>query len=136
MAIAELRPTKYARLLAKALPKVIETRGEFDRAVTLMEQLDRRDEDGEPLSPEENALRALLEQLIQTYDDKIELPTVSPLQMLQFLMEQRGLRQADLVPVFGSRSVASDVLNGKRDLSKAHIRGLAEFFHVSPEVFF
>lgn len=50
-------------------------------------------------------------------------------------MEQRSLRQADLVPVFGSRSVASDVLNGKRDLSKTHIRGLADFFHVSPEVF-
>jgi HTH-type transcriptional regulator/antitoxin HigA len=50
-------------------------------------------------------------------------------------MEQRGLRQADLVPIFGSRSVASNVLNGKREPSKAHIRRLAEFFHVSPEVF-
>ena len=136
MAIAELSPTKYAKLLATALPKVIETRAEFDRAVALMEQLDRRDESGESLSAEEDALRALLEQLIQAYDDKIELPPVSPLQILTYLMEQRGLRQADLLPVFGSRSVASDVLNGKRDLSKAHIRGLAKFFHVSPEVFF
>ena len=136
MAIAELSPTKYAKLLATALPKVIETRLEFDRSVALMEQLDRRGESGESLSPEEDALRALLEQLIQAYDDKIELPPVSPLQILTYLMEQRGLRQADLLPVFGSRSVASDVLNGKRDLSKAHIRGLAKFFHVSPEVFF
>ena len=55
--------------------------------------------------------------------------------MLQFLMEQRDLRQIDLVPVFGSRSVASNVINGKRELSKAHIRKLAAFFHVSPEVF-
>jgi HTH-type transcriptional regulator/antitoxin HigA len=50
-------------------------------------------------------------------------------------MEQRGLRQADLLPVFGSRSVASDVLAGKREPSKAHIRKLADFFHVSPELF-
>jgi len=50
-------------------------------------------------------------------------------------MEQRGLRQADLLPVFGSRSIASAVLNGKREFSKAHIRKLAEFFHVSPAVF-
>jgi HTH-type transcriptional regulator/antitoxin HigA len=55
--------------------------------------------------------------------------------MLQYLMEQRGLRQADLLPVFGSRSIASTVLNGKRELSKTHIRRLAEFFHVSPAVF-
>ena len=51
-------------------------------------------------------------------------------------MRQRDLKQADLLPVFGSRSVASDVLNGKRDPSKAHIRKLADFFHLSPAAFF
>jgi HTH-type transcriptional regulator/antitoxin HigA len=61
--------------------------------------------------------------------------TTPPLEMLRYLMEHRGLRQVDLAPVFGSRSVASNVLNGKRELSKTHIRRLADFFHVSPEVF-
>jgi HTH-type transcriptional regulator/antitoxin HigA len=50
-------------------------------------------------------------------------------------MESRGLRQRDLIPVFGSSSVASDVLNGKRALSKTHIRRLAEFFHVPASLF-
>jgi HTH-type transcriptional regulator / antitoxin HigA len=50
-------------------------------------------------------------------------------------MEQRHLRQADLLPVFGSRSMTSDLLNGKREPSEAHIRRLGEFFHVSPAVF-
>lgn len=135
MAIAEWSPPKYARLLATAQPRVIETREEFDRAVSLMEQLDRREASGKPLSPEEGALRALLEQLVKTYDGQIELPSVPPLKILLFLMAQRGLRQADLVPVFGSRSVVSDVVTGKREFSKAHIRRLAEFFHLSPEVF-
>jgi HTH-type transcriptional regulator/antitoxin HigA len=96
-----------------------------------MEQLDRRAEKGETLSPEENTLLALLERLIQDYDDRIELPAVPPLQMLLYLMEQRGLRQADLVPIFGSRSVASDVLNGKREFSKAHIPPLKCFYNRS-----
>ena len=135
MAITEISPIKYGKLLATALPKVIETRKEFDRYVAIMERLDRRAENGEALSPEENTLLALLEHLIQDYDDKIELPDVPPLPMLLYLMEQRDLRQADLVPIFGSRSVASDVINGKREFSKAHIRRLAEFFHVSAEVF-
>ena len=135
MAITELSPIKYGKLLATALPKVIETRKEFDHYVAMMEQLDRRAENGKALSLEEETLVGLLEQLIQVYDDKIELPDVPPLRMLQYLMEQRGLRQADLLPVFGSRSIASTVLNGKRELSKTHIRRLAEFFHVSPEVF-
>jgi HTH-type transcriptional regulator/antitoxin HigA len=51
-------------------------------------------------------------------------------------MEQHDLKQADPLSIFGSRSVASAVLGGKRELSKAHIRKLAEFFHVSPELIF
>jgi HTH-type transcriptional regulator/antitoxin HigA len=55
--------------------------------------------------------------------------------MIRYLMEQRDLKEADLLPVFGARSIASDVITGKREPSKAHIRKLAEFFHVSPAVF-
>jgi HTH-type transcriptional regulator/antitoxin HigA len=50
-------------------------------------------------------------------------------------MKQRGLKQADLVPVLGSRAQVSDLVNGKRGISKAQIKALAEFFNVSPEVF-
>jgi antitoxin component HigA of HigAB toxin-antitoxin module len=42
---------------------------------------------------------------------------------------------ADMIPIFGSSSVASDVFNGKRSISKAHARKLAEFFHVSVSLF-
>ena len=134
MAIAEISPIRYGRLLAKALPKVIETREEFDHYVEEMEQLDRRAEK-EALSPEELTLLTLLERLVKDYDDQFELPDVPPHKMIAFLMEHRGLRQADLLPVFGSRSVASEVLAGKREPSKAHIRKLAEFFHVSADLF-
>jgi HTH-type transcriptional regulator/antitoxin HigA len=47
-------------------------------------------------------------------------------------MEDRGNRQRDLIPVFGSSSVVSDVLNGKRSISKAHARKLAEFSTFRP----
>ena len=134
MVIAEISPIRYGKLLAKTLPKVIETREEFYRYVDAMEQLDRRAEKA-PLSPEELALLALLERLVKDYDDQVEIPNVPPHKMIQFLMDQRHLRQADLLPVFGSRSVASEVLNGKREPSKAHIRKLAEFFHVPASLF-
>jgi HTH-type transcriptional regulator/antitoxin HigA len=133
MGTITLSSRKYGALLAQALPKVIETDEELERFAGALEALDTADR---PLTREETALQSLLTQLIRDYDDRIDLPDVPPLQMLQFLMEQRGLRQADMVPVFGSRSVASNVLNGKRELSKAHIRGLADFFHLSPEAFF
>jgi HTH-type transcriptional regulator / antitoxin HigA len=51
------------------------------------------------------------------------------------LVLQRELKQKDLVPVFGSQGVASEVLNGKRSISKAQAKALGDFFHVSPALF-
>lgn len=117
------------------MPKVIETREEFDRYVDMMEKLDRRAEGGETLSAGKETLLALLEQFIKDYDDKFPLPNVPPYQIVLHLMEHQGLRQADLLPVFGSRSVASDVLRGRREISKAHARKLDDFFHLSADIF-
>jgi hypothetical protein len=45
------------------------------------------------------------------------------------------LSQADLVSIFGSRGRVSEVVNGKRAISKAQAKALGEFFKVSPELF-
>jgi HTH-type transcriptional regulator/antitoxin HigA len=132
MGLTMLNPAKYGRLCAAVIPKLIESDEEFDRLVEVMESLDRKPN----ITPEEAALRDLLEKLIKDYDDAhYSIPDVPPHKTIQYLMDQRHLRQADLLPVFGSRSVASDVISGKREPSKAHIRRLAEFFHVSAELF-
>ena len=41
-----------------------------------------------------------------------------------------------LVDVFGTRSIVSEVLSGKRELNKEQIGRLSARFRVSPEVFF
>ena len=132
MGVSTLNAAKYGRLCAQALPKVIESDEEFDRMVAKIEALDRKSNP----SPEEKALAELLAKLIEEYDDRnYALPEEPPYRIVLHLMEQKGLRQADLLPIFGSRSVASAVLGGKRELSKAHIRKLAQFFKVSPALF-
>jgi HTH-type transcriptional regulator/antitoxin HigA len=50
-------------------------------------------------------------------------------------MEQRNLKQADLVPVLGTRAQVSDVATGRRGISKAQAQKLAEFFRVRVELF-
>jgi len=134
MAVMQLSPIRYGKLLAKSLPKVIESDEEFDRYVETMEGLDRKAADV-GLTPEEEALLALLERLVQDYDDKIELPEAPPDEMVQFLMDRKGLRQADLVPVLGSRAQVSDLLGGRRGISKAQAKKLAAFFRISAELF-
>ena len=88
------------------------------------------------LSPEEEALVRLLEKLVADYDDKYyAIPDGKPDEIVRFLMEQRNLKQADLVPVIGTRAQVSDIVNGKRGISKAQAKKLAEFFHISAELF-
>lgn len=77
----------------------------------------------------------MLTLLIQEFEKRYELGEAEPLDALKSLMEDRGLRQRDLVGVFGSSSVASDVLNGKREISKQHARKLAQLFSVPVGLF-
>jgi HTH-type transcriptional regulator/antitoxin HigA len=126
-----LNPEMYGALCAEVMPKVIENDREFDRMVAKLEELTFK----KNLTPEERELEKLLERLIQDYDDKVEIPDVPPDEMVRFFMEQRGLKRSDLVPVLGSRAQVSDVVNGKRGISKAQAKKLAEFFHTSAELF-
>jgi HTH-type transcriptional regulator/antitoxin HigA len=50
-------------------------------------------------------------------------------------MATNRLKQSDLLPVFGSKGRVSEVVNGKRDISKEQAKKLAAFFHVSAELF-
>ncbi len=58
-----------------------------------------------------------------------------PLTTLKYLMDQNGMRATDLGRLLGNRGLASLILHGRRQLSKAHIRKLSEHFKVSPALF-
>jgi HTH-type transcriptional regulator / antitoxin HigA len=54
--------------------------------------------------------------------------------LLTYLMDQHGLSRADLVPLLGTASRVSEVLNGKRELSMSMVRKLRERFHISADL--
>jgi HTH-type transcriptional regulator / antitoxin HigA len=131
--MATLTETVYGALLSQTRPRVIKTEAENERAIAELEALDTL---GRPLTSEEEALGELLTMLIVQFEDiHYSLGHLEPLAALRELMEVRNLRQRDLIPVFGASSVVSNVLNGKRSISKAHARKLAEFFHVPVSLF-
>ena len=133
MALATIDEAAYGKLLARALPRVIKTEQENERIVAQLETLDTR---GRPLTPEEEYLAELMTLLVRQFEEsKYPLGHAEPIEALRVLMENHGIRQRDLISVFGSSSVVSDVLNGKRSISKAHARKLAEFFHVPASLF-
>lgn len=123
---------EYAALLSNALPAVIRSE-ENERCIRLLEELDRK---GSRMSAAERRMAELLTLLIEDFENKhYALQAASPLQVLNELMLANGLKQKDLLDVFGTPSIVSEVLHGKRQLTTEHIRRLSRRFHVSPEVF-
>ncbi len=122
----------YSNLLAEIAPKVIETESEYERALELAEQLTF----AKTKTPEEQALYKLLVTLIETYETQnYPMDVSTPHDILQHVMEASGTRQADLVGIIGSSGVVSEVVNGKRSISKAQAKALGDYFKVSPSLF-
>ena len=91
---------------------------------------------GENLSAEEEKLLKLLARLIEDFEQRSYRPSeAEPLEVLHHLMEARGVKQSQLWELFGSKGVASEVLNGKRGISKTHARALANYFHLPVDLF-
>lgn len=123
----------YGKLLLQTLPHVIKTEAENERMIAELERLDTC---GRTLTPEEESLAELMTVLVRQFEEeRYPLGEASPIDVVRVLMENHGLRQRDLIPVFGASSVVSDVLNEKRSISKAHARKLADFFHVPVGLF-
>ena len=86
-------------------------------------------EKGEDLS-EEGRLLKLLAVLIEDYEQRnYPLEKSPPREMVRYLLEEKKLKARDLWPVIGSKSRVSEILSGKRAISKSHARKLADFFH-------
>lgn len=125
-------PKKYSALLSDTLPGVIDSLDEYNRIEEIFDNLFK-----ENRSPEEDKLFNLLANLLEDYERRAlpPLEKSSPLETLKFLMEENDLRQADLAEVFGTQSVVSEVLNGKREITKNQAKALAQKFSLRLEAF-
>lgn len=124
---------EYTRLLAETLPRVIHTEDEHKR---LVEEVEKLMDLGEELTDEQAELFDLLVTLIEQYEDKhYQLKTATPHEILNELMLAKDLKQKDLIEIFGSKGITSEVINGKRSISKNQAKALGKFFHVSPALF-
>jgi HTH-type transcriptional regulator / antitoxin HigA len=125
---------KYKRLLVRVVPTAIESEAENERALGILERLLAKGEDS--LTPEEDALVELLTQLVENFEKRTyPRKKSSPPDVIRFLMEQKRLKPIHLTEALGSRGRVSEILSGKRSVSKEQAKRLGEFFHVSPALF-
>jgi HTH-type transcriptional regulator / antitoxin HigA len=133
MSNAPINEAAYGKLLRKALPRPVRTERDNERYLQVAGHLMNL---GERMTPEQRELLDLLVVLIERFEaERYSLSAASPVEVLRELMQARGMKLAGLSTLIGSKGVASEILSGKRGLSKTNIRRLAEYFRVSPELF-
>lgn len=126
-------PKTYIELLQEFPPRPIKSEEQMLAVQKMIDSLIDR----APLTTDESDYLNVLGTLVYEYERSTEpIPDIYGVELLKVLMEQEDLRQKDLVPVFKTESIVSDVLKDRRELTKRHIQELAAFFHVSPAAFF
>lgn len=124
---------EYRRLRAVVPLGTLRTRKDYARAVEMLDAL--LDEIGEDEKHPMAELADAIGVFVEKYEaEHVRIPAAKPAAVLKFLIQQHGLRQADL-PEVGSQGVVSEVLAGKRELNARQIKRLAKRFGVSPAVF-
>jgi HTH-type transcriptional regulator/antitoxin HigA len=124
---------RYRALVEELPPRPLHSEADYERVLARVEELlslPRR-------SSAERDYLDLLAGLVEDWEDeRYELPVASATDVIRFLLEERGEPQRALVPIFGTESIVSEVLAGRRELQRKHIAGLAKYFRVSPAAFF
>ena len=123
----------YQALVASFAPRPIHHQNQLTETMARIDELltkSRR-------TAAEDDYLVLLSDVVEEWESKRgDIPEVHGVDLVKALLDDRNLRQHDLVGIFGTDSIVSEVLSGKRELQRKHIEQLARFFRVSPAAFF
>lgn len=125
--------SNYDALLLEMKPRPIRSQRTLERAYKLIDKLMSTDH----LSQAESDMLEMLSMLVEQFESREHpTPSLSPLEMLAHLIEAKGVKNADLARVASiPRSTLTDILAGRRGISKSNVTRLADYFGVSPDVF-
>jgi HTH-type transcriptional regulator/antitoxin HigA len=133
MSTTLLDERRYRELLDVTLPVAIRTEEEYTRLLSSAAALMEKPED--EISEEEGRLLEMLSILIDEYENRAHpLPKAEPHKMLAYLLEEKDMKPSDLWAIL-PKSRVSEILSGKRSISKAQARQLAELLRVPVDLF-
>jgi HTH-type transcriptional regulator / antitoxin HigA len=115
-------------------PHVLRTEDEYDEAVRMLDELLDRD----PASgTEDYDLLEFLSVLVEAYEAKHypdEMFATTPQDVVEFMLEQKGMQRGDLAEIIGGKSRVSEFFAGKRELSRTQIRALRDMLGIPADL--
>lgn len=120
------------QLSEPVLIRPILTEADYDAALDELDGMIGRVEAG---TPEGNRYE-LLTSLVEAYEEEnhpIE-PSDDPIEMIEFVLEARGLTRKDLQPFIGTRQRVWDIMEKRRRLTLPMIRCLSEGLNIPTDV--
>ena len=117
-------------------PHVLRTEDDYQAAVAEIDRL----LDLDPQAPSAGYDRLeLLSVLVEEYEARhhpVDDSSLTPQDVVDFVLQQRGMTRAGLAPLMGGRSRVSDFFNGKRALSRGQIEALRAHLHIPADLLF
>jgi HTH-type transcriptional regulator / antitoxin HigA len=122
----------YGQLVADIKPKVIETEDEYEQFLAVAERLTFKQDQ----TPEESALYDLVTMLVEAYEtEHYPIDRPAPAEILQHIIESSGIDPTELVKIFGSSEIVTQVLAGTKTIDPDRAQALADRFKLSPSIF-
>jgi HTH-type transcriptional regulator / antitoxin HigA len=126
-------PTTYSDLVAMLPPRPIHDDHDLANATEVVDSMA-----GFALNPDQEDYLEAIATFIETYEAErfpVDDSQLTPLDALKALMAEHDMSASDLGRLLGNRTLGTPILSGRRALSKAHIKTLAEHFKVEPGLF-
>lgn len=126
-------PKTFEGLCRLLPPRPIHDESDYDNAIEVLDALV-----GHKLSKDQADYVEAMTTLVGAYEDlhhAVDLTNGKPTETLRYLLDQNQMTASDLGELLGNRSLGSKILRGERELSKAHLRTLAQRFKVNAGLF-
>ena len=129
---------KYLELLKQYPPRPIHNKEEVENTEKVISSfLDKIILDKIQLTIEEREYLCVLGALIYEYEETYNvIPDIYGIELLKFLLELKNLQKQDLLSIFENQSILDDIFDGQQELTTVHVQKIADFFNISPALFF
>ena len=123
-------PATYADLVDLFMPRPLHDEVDYRNALGVLDAMA-----GFAMNADQGDYFEAIATFVEKYEAErhaLDDAKMTPVELVRSLMAEHGMSESDLGRLLGDRSLGHRILASERELSKSHIRTLAEHFRLNP----